>query len=277
VVETTGDSGTTYTPAPGSLRLWTKDGSQARNKADIAAGGDYVVPLKPYTLADLGLDSGNRVVTLWLEAVRPSANLADGLLSACLDPNGGGTFFAMDAVRTTAPTVSVQQIDFKGVNIRIDGGTDIGDPNPNGTQQDIEWVRSLRDKPNSPNRAWKTDQSAPAAFIKGAPLQADVTFSVQPAGVLSQFTIMGSTSPVRAVPTPTATSRRPPSLSTRKGGGRQRSRRKRATPTSTSTPSSSAGSSRRSPRRGVRRSRWSRTATRPNTASTRYTPSRWAR
>jgi hypothetical protein len=79
-----------------------------------------------------------------------------------------------------SPQVDVQEINFDGpanVPIRMDQTTSIGDPTPQNRPEDIEWERGLRDGPNS-NAPWDTTQSAPAAFVQGSPLQADVEFIV---------------------------------------------------------------------------------------------------
>jgi hypothetical protein len=73
----------------------------------------------------------------------------------------------------------LQEIKFNGasnVPIRIDADTAIGDPTGTG-QEDIQWERGLRESPNGPG-AWTTDQVAPAAFLRGHDLQAEVKFSV---------------------------------------------------------------------------------------------------
>src|SRR5262249_9105833 len=92
----------TYTPAPGSLRVWAKAGNVARNKAAVKDGGDYVKP-DTYTPAQLGLTSGTRSVTLYVENIKPSTDPGDLRIKVELDPDGDGPaeFLAFDAVRTT--------------------------------------------------------------------------------------------------------------------------------------------------------------------------------
>ena len=79
-----------------------------------------------------------------------------------------------------SPQVDVQEICFDGpanVPIRIDQTTTIGDPTPQNRPEDIQWERGLRDGPDT-NAPWNTTESAPAAFVQGNPLQADVEFTV---------------------------------------------------------------------------------------------------
>jgi hypothetical protein len=83
--------------------------------------------------------------------------------------------------------VHVQQIQFGGPNnvpIVIDGNTLIGTPGGGPGSPDVQWVRGLRDNRNT-TKGWTTTQSAPAAFLEGAPLQADVTFTVSDPNVTS--------------------------------------------------------------------------------------------
>jgi PKD repeat protein len=77
------------------------------------------------------------------------------------------------------PNVDLQELNFDGpgnIPISIDGITAIGDPT-NTRSEDIEWERGLRERPNS-NAPWDTSQSAPAAFVQGNGLQAEVKFTV---------------------------------------------------------------------------------------------------
>ncbi|MEN6521082.1 MAG: right-handed parallel beta-helix repeat-containing protein [Armatimonadota bacterium] len=59
----------TYTPAPGTFRIWTKNGDQARDPANVTQGGDYV-PSGTFTASQLGFTSNKRTVTLYIEAVQ---------------------------------------------------------------------------------------------------------------------------------------------------------------------------------------------------------------
>lgn len=94
-----------YSPSPGSLRLWKKNGHQPRDKRG-APSGDYIVPGRQYTLADLGIDGGAGIVTLWAEAVRPSETKGDLRVAATFTgPNGGGR-----AVRFTGLEIGIHDL-----------------------------------------------------------------------------------------------------------------------------------------------------------------------
>ena len=102
-----------YAAGPGDLRLWTKDGSAARDKASLATGGDFVpsdVELSWSALPD-GPTADTR--RLWLEAIAPSTNLGDQQITVSLDPDGPGPggYVESDAVRVTTPNWQVLQGD----------------------------------------------------------------------------------------------------------------------------------------------------------------------
>jgi hypothetical protein len=75
------------TPAPGHLRIWSKDGSEARNAASIANGGDFLSP-GIYTGAELGFTISNREQTFWLEAVAETTDLTSRTIEFRVDPDG---------------------------------------------------------------------------------------------------------------------------------------------------------------------------------------------
>ncbi|HVT87422.1 MAG TPA: hypothetical protein VHD56_01105 [Tepidisphaeraceae bacterium] len=92
-------------PGYGSLRLWTKDGSQSRNKASIASGGDYI-PAGEFTAQQLGLSQG-QPLTLYVESVQRSVAVADLPITISVDPSGARVFAASDRVRVTATQAEV--------------------------------------------------------------------------------------------------------------------------------------------------------------------------
>jgi hypothetical protein len=97
------DGAVGYTPAPGSLRLWTRDGGKSRNVANLAAGGDYVKPNEPYRLSQLGTSLPDGNWRLYVEAVRSGASVGSERIALHIDPDGAGPLPEMegDAVRTT--------------------------------------------------------------------------------------------------------------------------------------------------------------------------------
>lgn len=107
IVVTPGPTGPRYTPAPGKLRIWRKDGDESRSKANAADGGDYIAPGTMYIPTDLGLSAtGGGAITLWVEAVQSSNEVGDMRISVSI----GGC--SADAVRLTGfgtRVVSVNQ------------------------------------------------------------------------------------------------------------------------------------------------------------------------
>jgi hypothetical protein len=115
------DANNAYTAAAGHLRIWKKNGNQARNKAKADAGGDYVAP-GVYTAAQLGLTAQNRVVTLYLEGIAPSTRSGDQRISVAVDPDGDGPegFGCGDAVRATPVRIELDVNGNKSLNDAVD-------------------------------------------------------------------------------------------------------------------------------------------------------------
>ncbi len=100
-----------YSTPPGFLRIWTKDGNQARNGFPISANGpgNFVKPDEAYTLQDLGDQNpvaGPRTFSLFIEGISASQQTADMRIEVWVDPDGpapGGVIsdLCKDAVRCT--------------------------------------------------------------------------------------------------------------------------------------------------------------------------------
>jgi RHS repeat-associated protein len=99
---TNGGSGFTYIPAPGHLRLWTKDGPESRSKLDVTAtNGSYVASGVEYTLANLGFSKLNPVIKLYIEGIRPSLPAGE-LISVEVDADGSNQgCLSSDSVRVS--------------------------------------------------------------------------------------------------------------------------------------------------------------------------------
>jgi uncharacterized delta-60 repeat protein len=92
-------AGGTYTPGPGRLRIWRKQGNVAR------VIGDYIEPGKVYSGSALGLSNTVGAVELWIEAIGASGSskyFSDEPIRVELDPTGAQVFFnASDEVLVT--------------------------------------------------------------------------------------------------------------------------------------------------------------------------------
>lgn len=95
-----------YVLPAGALRLWTKDGAAARNKASVLAGGDYLAPGE-YTAEQLGITGYGQPVTLYVEAVRASTTVAVAAIAIAADPTGSGSFSIADVVRLTVTRIEI--------------------------------------------------------------------------------------------------------------------------------------------------------------------------
>lgn len=105
--------GGVYTPAAGSLRLWTKPGDEERNGAQVSTSGDYVADAV-YDATDLGFVGGanpERTVTLHMEAVRASTAMGDLSLVVDLDFDGDGTYDKTETLLFTALSVDLSAIN----------------------------------------------------------------------------------------------------------------------------------------------------------------------
>ena len=96
-----------YTLPEGYLRIWTNNASAPRNKNSVLAltdPGAFVPPATYEDLSKLGFLASSRTVLFYVEAVKPSASVADQCIRVELDPDGDGPaeWVAADAARITA-------------------------------------------------------------------------------------------------------------------------------------------------------------------------------
>jgi choice-of-anchor A domain-containing protein len=105
-----------FEPAPGTLRVWTKDAGVRRSGngvADVAAPGDFVPSGAAVSPSALGFTAPPGVSsvtnTFYVEAVRRSAAPGDGRILVRLDPDGPGPlgWADLDAVRVTAVRIGL--------------------------------------------------------------------------------------------------------------------------------------------------------------------------
>ena len=85
-VQTAADGTTTYTPAPGALRVWRSNIFEwyavSRNPQSVSAGGDYVPPGEWFNAAELG--------SAHVESVALSQQPYDQVVDVEVDPDGDG-------------------------------------------------------------------------------------------------------------------------------------------------------------------------------------------
>ena len=94
-----------FSPAPGMLRIWSQDGSVARNDASLANGGNLIpsgslLPLSDFTWNASANDS--MTATLYVEAVSPSKAEGDIIVEVSLFPINSFSSAGSDEVRLTA-------------------------------------------------------------------------------------------------------------------------------------------------------------------------------
>jgi len=109
-----------YAPGAGALRLWTKDGSAARDKASLASGGDFVPNNVELSWSALPEGPTANTKRLWLEAIAPSTNLGDQQITVSLDPDGPGPegFVVSDALRVTIVQLELLRGDVDSISGR---------------------------------------------------------------------------------------------------------------------------------------------------------------
>lgn len=78
----TSNGETSYTPAPGYLRIWNKNGTEQREPADLNNSGNFVMPEISYPLKQLTI---NNKIIFYMEAIRTGD-----------DPNGLNIIVSLD-------------------------------------------------------------------------------------------------------------------------------------------------------------------------------------
>jgi hypothetical protein len=90
-----------WSPGSGDLRLWKKNGNEARKIADIKSNGDFVKANTEYSITELGADSQG-LLTLYVEAVRKSSAAADKAVTMFIKIDSQSQWIEADKVRFTA-------------------------------------------------------------------------------------------------------------------------------------------------------------------------------
>ncbi|TVQ33160.1 MAG: hypothetical protein EA376_03645 [Phycisphaeraceae bacterium] len=132
VIAAESPDGYQYTPAPGSLRIWMKDGDQLRDMRDVVDGGDFISTGQQYAPEDLGLPAEGGEVILWVEAIRPSVTMGDHRISVHVG-------VLSDAVRLTAHGMQTVNVGSNGV-IGGPGIPNLSHPTPVITTTEFELI-----------------------------------------------------------------------------------------------------------------------------------------
>jgi transglutaminase-like putative cysteine protease len=106
---TDADGKVNYAAAPGSLRIWTKDGKTSRKVAWLENGGDYIRPEQGYKLSQLGAKQPDGSWKLYLEGLAAPEATNTQRIALAIDPDGPGPLPELDgdAVRATVLLASL--------------------------------------------------------------------------------------------------------------------------------------------------------------------------
>ena len=99
------DPGAATLPAPGNLRIWTKEANETRNPDDVLNGGDYLAPHSVYTAAQVKMDEYGQS-ELYLEGINPG----ESTVTFYVDPDGPSGpmgWILSDTVKVTVVHVDI--------------------------------------------------------------------------------------------------------------------------------------------------------------------------
>jgi hypothetical protein len=119
-----------WSPGPGVLRIWRRNGNQARHIADIKQNGDFLKANTEYTLNELGVDAQG-VTTNYVEAVVPGTSLADQAVTLYVSLDGQ-KWQQATGVRFTAIRVDLDGDGNHDGVIAGDGDDDVMEDRPSG-------------------------------------------------------------------------------------------------------------------------------------------------
>jgi len=104
--EWTRKGGKTYTLPSGSLRIWTKNASEARDSMSIVSDGDFIPSDTEINFEDLNDGGTERIVTLYVEGIKPSVTIGEVIqLKLGIDSGGTVNYHDADEVRVTVVDV----------------------------------------------------------------------------------------------------------------------------------------------------------------------------
>lgn len=105
--------GKIYRLPTGNMRIWLKDGSEARNSASVVSEGDFIPSDTEIPFEKLNGDTTERTVTLYVEGVIPSNFPGEDTIKLVLGIDSGGSVYYFDADQVR---VTVTDVTFKGAS-----------------------------------------------------------------------------------------------------------------------------------------------------------------
>ncbi|WP_432823271.1 transglutaminase domain-containing protein [Trichloromonas sp.] len=94
-------AGYVYAPAPGSLRLWSKDGGVSRKVAGLAEDGNYIAPNTSYTLEQLGASIAPHLWQVYVEGIADAGEAQSIWLDVETAAGGVTTNVGADTVKVS--------------------------------------------------------------------------------------------------------------------------------------------------------------------------------
>jgi hypothetical protein len=91
----------------GKIRIWTKDGTEARNGAGVQAGGDFVLANHSYAPVDLGFSDTNRENTFYVEGATLSQHVGTTIKVRVFPDPATGIAEQFDEVRYVVAEAAV--------------------------------------------------------------------------------------------------------------------------------------------------------------------------
>lgn len=101
-----------------ALRIWRTANPESRRPQPLSQGGDYVVPDQYYPLSFF-TNSGS-TFTVYVEALRPSANPGDYAVRMIVDPDGLDAHLFEDEVRFSAIALDLQLFNANSIRLSLD-------------------------------------------------------------------------------------------------------------------------------------------------------------
>ncbi len=136
-----GADGPVYTPAPGRIRIWKKNGGDRRDSDEVSDYGDWIEPGVAYLIEDLGCPSVGGVVDLYVEGIEAGRSFIDVECGARYDSvpvsvighrfvkateNGPGAPLVYPDLSHPSPTIDARITVLTDVAASVDGQHIVG-------------------------------------------------------------------------------------------------------------------------------------------------------